>query len=36
MLLGLSPYELIVKSFKPYLKPTATLKVNGWISNEEG
>ena len=36
MLLGFKPYELIVNNFNPYLKPTATLKVSGWMSRLDG
>jgi len=36
MLAGLNPYELIVNSFRPYLNPTATLNVKGWISRLDG
>lgn len=30
------PSEYILKSLTPYLKPTATLKVNGWTSKLVG
>lgn len=36
IVVGLSPYELIVKSFNPSLNPIATLNVNGWTSTEFG
>lgn len=36
ILLGLSPYELMVNNFRPYLKPIATLYVKGWMSNVAG
>ena len=36
MLFGLRPYEVMVKSFRPYLKPIATLNVRGWMSSVDG
>ena len=36
MLEVLSPSEQILKILIPSLKPMATLKVNGWVSIEEG
>jgi hypothetical protein len=36
MLFGLRPYELIVKSFRPYLNPMATLYVRGCTSRDAG
>ena len=32
----LSPYEQIIYNFKPYLNPTATFMVKGWVSKLVG